>query len=67
MAEISKDRDDFAVSFFQSQRSFRYNLEHGRKSGKNVEVSVRASYKEAQTRGFRGSIDQWRGLLQMGG
>jgi hypothetical protein len=30
-------------------------------------VSVGASYKEAQTRGFRGSIDQWRGLLQMGG
>jgi hypothetical protein len=33
LAEISKDRDDFAF-FFQSRRSFRYNLEHGRKSGR---------------------------------
>jgi hypothetical protein len=67
LAEISKDRDEFAVFSFQSRRSFRYNLEHGRKSGKNVEVSVRMSYKEAQTRGFQGSIDQWRTFYRWAG
>jgi hypothetical protein len=67
LAEISKDRDEFAVLSFQSRRSFRYNLEHGRKSGKNVEVSVRTSDKEALNRGFKGSIDQWRALMQMDG
>ena len=63
LSEIAKDRDDFAVFFFQSRRSLRYRLEHGTKSGKNVETSVRASYKEAMDRGFKGSFDQWRHLL----
>ena len=67
VAEISKDRMTLPFSFFNPGRSFRYNLEHGKKSGKNVEVSVRMSCKEAQTRGFKGSIDQWRTLMQMGG
>jgi hypothetical protein len=66
LASISKDRDEFAVFFFQSQRSFRYALEHGTKSGKNIEVSVRASFKEAMAKGFKGNLDQWRHLLQLG-
>ena len=66
LASISRDRDDFAVFFFQSRRSFRYALEHGTKSGKNIEVSVRASYKEAMDRRFKGDLNQWRHLLQLG-
>jgi hypothetical protein len=41
-------------------------LEHGTKSGKNVETSVRVSYKEAMNRGLKGSCEQWRHLLQLG-
>ena len=66
LISISKDRDEFAVFFFQARRSFRYRLEHDTKSGKGVEISVRASYKEAMDRGFKGSLDQWQHLLQLG-
>jgi hypothetical protein len=66
LVSISKDRDEFAVFFFQSRRSHRYALEHGTKSGKNVEVSARMSYKEAIEREFKGSFEQWRHLLQLG-
>jgi hypothetical protein len=66
LASISRDRDDFAVFFFQSRRSFRYALEHGTKSGKGIELAVRMSYKEAAAKGFKGDLDQWRNLLQLG-
>jgi hypothetical protein len=67
LSEIAKDRDDdFDVFFFQARRSFRYRLEHDTKSGKNVETSVMASYKEAMNRGLKGSLEQWRHLLQVG-
>jgi hypothetical protein len=62
---ISKDRDEFAVFFFQARRSFRYRIEHDTKSSKHLETSVMASYKEAMNRGFKGSLEQWR-HLQLG-
>jgi hypothetical protein len=66
LTSISKDRDEFAVFFFQSRRSFRYASEHATKSGKGVELAAITSYKDAMEKGFKGSLDQWRHLLQLG-
>jgi hypothetical protein len=61
LAAMKAEHDPLASHIFISRRHYR-NVAHT-KSGKRREVIARLSFDSACELGFRGSLDEWEGLM----
>jgi hypothetical protein len=62
----ASEHDKFAAHLYRSRREFRSACERSGKSGKPIERSVIASFRIAETLGFKGDYRQWEHLLRIG-
>jgi len=60
------ERDRFVSHLYQSRREYRRTCETAGKSGKEIERCVIASFRVAESRGFKGEFRQWEELLRIG-
>ena len=60
------ERDRFVSRHYQSRREYRRTCETAGKSGKEIERSVIASFRVAESMGFKGEFRQWQELLRVG-
>ena len=60
------ERDRFVTHLYQSRREYRRTCETAGKSGKQIERCVIASFRVAESMGFKGGFRQWEELLRIG-
>jgi hypothetical protein len=60
------ERDRFVSHLYQSRRTYRRTCETAGKSGKQIERCVIASFRIAESLGFKGEFRQWEQLLRVG-
>ncbi|MGC2580347.1 MAG: hypothetical protein WA376_22475, partial [Terrimicrobiaceae bacterium] len=60
------ERDRFASHFYQSRIEYRRTCETAGKSGTQIERCVIASFRIAESMGFKGEFRQWEDLLWIG-
>ena len=60
------ERDRFVSHLYQSRREYRRTCETAGKSGKQIERCVIASFRIAESMGFKGDFRQWEELLRIG-
>jgi hypothetical protein len=60
------ERDRFVSHLYQSRREYRRACETAGKSGKQIERCVFASFRVAESMGFKGEFRQWGHLLRVG-
>ncbi|MGA7903109.1 MAG: hypothetical protein WBL40_19130 [Terrimicrobiaceae bacterium] len=63
-APVEPDR--FVSHLYQSRREYRRTCETAGKSGKQIERCVIASFRIAESMGFKGDFRQWEHLLRVG-
>jgi hypothetical protein len=61
-----REPDRFISHLYQSRREFGRTCETAGKSGKQVERCVIATFRIAESMGFKGDIRQWQELLRIG-
>jgi hypothetical protein len=67
MAQVqASEHDAFASHLYRSRREFRSTCERSGKSGKPIERSIIASFRVAESIGFKGDLRQWKHLLGIG-
>ena len=60
------ERDRFVSHLYQSRREFRRTCETAGKSGKQIERCVIATFRIADSMGFKRDFRQWENLLRIG-
>jgi hypothetical protein len=60
------ERDRFVSHLYQSRREYRRACETAGKSGKQIERCVIATFRVAESMGFKGEFQQWEELLRIG-
>ena len=60
------ERDRFVSHLYQSRREYRQTWETAGKSGKEIERCAIATFKVAESLGFKGEFRQWEHLLRVG-
>ena len=60
------ERDRFVSHLYQSRREFRRTCETAGKSGKQIERCVIATFRIAESMGFKGDFRQREDLLRIG-
>jgi hypothetical protein len=58
--------DRFVSHLYQSRREYRRTGETAGKSGKSIERCVIATFRIAESLGFKGDCRQWEDLLRIG-
>ena len=67
LAELqASEHDAFAAHLYRSRREFRFACERAGKSGKAIERCVIATFRVAESMGFKGELRQWEELLRIG-
>ena len=59
------ERDRFVSHLYQSRREYRRTCETAGKSGKQIERCVIASFRIAESLGFKGEFRHWEDLLEV--
>jgi hypothetical protein len=62
----ASEHDKFAAHLYRSRKEYRSACERAGKSGKVIERSVIASFRVAESMGFKGDFRQWEHLLRIG-
>ena len=62
----ANEHDAFAAHLYRSRREFRSACERSGKSGKQIERCVIATFRVAESMGFKGDFRQWEDLLRIG-
>jgi hypothetical protein len=60
------ERDRFVSHLYQSRKEYRRACETAGKSEKQIERCVIASFRIAESMGFKGDFRQWEDLLRIG-
>jgi hypothetical protein len=60
------EHDKFAAHLYRSRREYRSDCDHAGKLGKPIELRVIATFRTAESLGFRGDFRQWEDLLRVG-
>ena len=63
----ASEHDAFAAHLYRSRREYRSACERSGKSGKQIERCVLATFRVAESMGFKGEFRQWEQLLRIGG
>ena len=67
LAELqANEHDKFAAHLYRSRREYRSVCERAGKGGKQIERSIIATFKVAESIGFKGEVRQWEHLLRIG-
>ncbi|MGB7840341.1 MAG: hypothetical protein WBL40_19755 [Terrimicrobiaceae bacterium] len=66
LQSLPVERDRFVTHLYQSRREYRRTCETAGKSGKQIERCVIATFRVAESMGFKGDFRQWEGLLRVG-
>jgi hypothetical protein len=66
LESVPAERDRFVSHLYQSRREFRRTCETAGKSGKQIERCVIASFRIAESTGFKGDFSQWEHTLRIG-
>ena len=61
----SSEQDRFASHLYGSRREYRSTCERAGKSGKQIERCVLATFRVAESMGFKGDFRQWEELLRI--
>ena len=61
----SSEQDRFALHIYQSRRDYREACDSAGKSGKQIERSLIATFRAAESRGFKGDCRQWEHLMRI--
>ena len=61
----ASEHDAFAAHLYQARREFRSACERAGKSGKAIERCVIATFRIAESMGFKGDFRQWEHLLRI--
>ena len=62
----ANEHDAFGAHLYRSRREFRSACERSGKSGKQIERCVIATFRVAESMGFKGDFRQWEDLLRIG-
>ena len=62
----ASEHDAFAAHLYRSRKEFRFACERAGKSGKAIERCVIATFRVAESLGFKGELRQWEDLLRIG-
>jgi hypothetical protein len=59
------ERDRFVAHLYQARQEYRRTCETAGKSGKQIERCVIASFRIAESMGFKGDFRQWEDLREL--
>jgi hypothetical protein len=62
----SSEQDRFALYIYQSRRDYRQAFDSAGKSGRQIEGSLIATFRAAESLGFKGDFRQWEHLTRIG-
>jgi hypothetical protein len=60
-----REPDGFASFLYSARKAYSHAIATDGKGGKKMERASRMSYLEAQKYGFKGTIQDWEGLLRL--
>jgi hypothetical protein len=62
----SSEQDRFASRVYHSRRDYRQACDSAGKSGKQIERSLIATFRFAESLGFKGAFRQWEHVMRIG-